>query len=126
MVEVNLCANCCSIPLFLPVSVYGGYFGAGVGVILLGVLSIVTGGDYRSANAAKNIVTGINTLTAVACFTVFGAVDWLPALVMGAGALLGGLMGGHAARIVPPALMRIVVVVLGVLLTVVYAWRYWF
>ena len=115
-----------SIPVMLPVSIYGGYFGAGVGVILLGVLSVVTGGDYRSANVIKNIVTGVNTLVAVTCFGVFGAVSWPAALAMGAGALLGGLLGGHAARIVSPAVMRIAVVVLGALLTIVYAWRYWF
>jgi uncharacterized membrane protein YfcA len=49
-----------SIPLLLPISVYGGYFGAGT--LLLGVLSIATGGDYRSANVAKNLVSSLNTL----------------------------------------------------------------
>ena len=115
-----------SIPMLLPVSVYGGYFGAGVGVMLLAVLSVVTAGDYRSANVIKNIVTGVNTLVAVACFGAFGAVDWLASLVMGAGALIGGLLGGHAARVVSPALMRVAVVALGALLTAAYAWRYWF
>ena len=50
--------------MLLPVSVYGGYFGAGVGVLLLGVLSIATGGDYRSANVAKNLVSSLNSLVA--------------------------------------------------------------
>jgi uncharacterized membrane protein YfcA len=122
----DLTLSITSIPVMLPVSVYGGYFGAGVGVMLLGVLSVVTGGDYRSANVIKNIVTGLNTLVAVTCFGIFGAVSWRAAFVMGAGALLGGLLGGHAARIVSPAAMRIAVVALGALLTVVYAWRYWF
>ena len=45
----------------LPVSVYGGYFGAGLGVLVLGVLSVGTGGDYRSANVTKNLVVGINS-----------------------------------------------------------------
>ena len=48
----------------LPVSVYGGYFGAGLGVLMLGVLSVGTGGNYRSANVTKNLVTGFNSATA--------------------------------------------------------------
>jgi uncharacterized membrane protein YfcA len=122
----DLTMSVTSLPVLLPISVYGGYFGAGVGVILLGVLSVVTEGDYRSANVIKNLVTGINTIVAVACFALFGAVDWPAALAMGAGALLGGLMGGHLARVVSPKLMRIAVVVLGAALTAIYAWRYWF
>ena len=57
-----------SIPMLFPVSVYGGYFGAGVGVLLLGVLSVATDGDYRSANMTKNLVLGLNTLAASICF----------------------------------------------------------
>ena len=53
--------------MLLPVSIYGGYFGAGVGVLLLGVLSIATGGDYRSANATKNLVTASTRFAAVVC-----------------------------------------------------------
>ena len=49
-----------SIPMLLPVSVYGGYFGAGVGVLLLAVLMLATGGDYRSANVTKNLISGLN------------------------------------------------------------------
>ena len=48
--------------MLLPVSFYGGYFGAGVGILILGVFSIATGGDYRSANVAKNFVSGLNGL----------------------------------------------------------------
>jgi uncharacterized membrane protein YfcA len=115
-----------SIPMLLPVAVYGGYFGAGVGVLLLAVLSVATAGDYRSANVIKNLVTGINTTAAVIYLAAFGLVSWAPTLVMMAGALVGGLMGGHLGRIAPPHIMRFVVVAMGVLLTVAYAWRYWF
>jgi len=114
------------MPVLLPVSIYGGYFGSGVGVILLGVLSVATGGDYRAANVIKNLVTGINTVVAVACFAALGMVDWPAAAVMAAGALIGGFMGAHAARIAPPVLMRVAVIGLGALLTAVFAWRYWF
>src|SRR5258708_1727323 len=59
-----------TIGWLLPVSVYGGYFAAGVGVLLLGVLSIGTGGDYRSANVAKNLVTSLNTVVVSTFFAV--------------------------------------------------------
>lgn len=121
--ELKLSLN--SIPTLL-VCVYGGYFGAGVGVLLLAVLSIANPGDYRTANAVKNLVGGITTAGAVAYLGAAGAISWAPTSLMMAGALLGGLAGGYLARVVPQEIMRVAVVAVGVLLTVVYAWRYWF
>jgi uncharacterized membrane protein YfcA len=115
-----------SIPMLLPVSVYGGYFGAGVGVLLLGVLSIATGDDYRSANVVKNLVVGLNTLVASFCFIANGAVSWPQTLSMMAGCLIGGFCGAYLARIVPQSVMRVVVVLVGAVLTFAFAWRYWF
>jgi uncharacterized membrane protein YfcA len=114
------------LPMLLPVSVYGGYFGAGVGVLLLGVLSIATGGNYRSANVAKNLVTALNTFAASLIFIGLGAVAWPQTLLMMAGSLIGGFCGAHFARRASQQLMRVVVVAVGALLTVVFAWRYWF
>ena len=88
-----------SIPMMLPVSVYGGYFGAGVGVLALAVMSIGTGGEYRSANVVKNIVMALNTVAAAAVLAWQGAVDWPPTLVMMLGASFGGMMGGSLGRI---------------------------
>lgn len=115
-----------SVPLLLPVSVYGGYFGAGVGILLLGTLSVATAGDYRAANVTKNVVASFNTAVAVLYFAANDAVWWQAALTMMAGTLLGGFIGGRLARVVAPAFMRVVVVAVGTLLTAVYAWRYWF
>jgi uncharacterized membrane protein YfcA len=113
------------IPALLPVSVYGGYFGAGVGVLLLGVLSVATAGDYRSANVVKNLVTALNTLAASICFMANDAVAWPQTLAMMAGCVVGGYCGAHLARIVPQAVMRVVVIVVGAGLTIAFAWRYW-
>ena len=115
-----------SLSVIFPVSFYGGYFGAGVGVLLLGVLSIGTGGDYRSANTTKNLVTSLNSMVAAAVFITQGAVVWQPTLIMLAGALVGAMIGARAAQVVPHAVMRVVVTVVGALLTIVFAWRYWF
>jgi hypothetical protein len=114
-----------SIPLLLPISVYGGYFGAGAGTLLLGVLSIATEGDYRSANVTKNLVSSLNTIAASVWFFAHGAVSWPQTLAMMAGCLVGGFCGAHLARRVPQQAMRVVVVVVGATLTALFAWRYW-
>lgn len=115
-----------SLPMLLPVSVYGGYFGAGVGVLLIAVLSIASAGDYRAANVAKNLVTSLNTATAAVIFALQGSVSWPAALAMMTGVVAGGLVGARIARSAPQALMRALVIAVGVLLTAIYAWRYWF
>ena len=111
--------------VIFPVSLYGGYFGAGVGVLLIGVLSIGTGGDYRSANTTKNLVTSLNSVVAAGVFIAQGAVAWQPTLLMMAGALVGAMIGARLAQVVPHAVMRVVVTAVGALLTAVFAWRYW-
>jgi uncharacterized membrane protein YfcA len=115
-----------SIPMLLPVSVYGGYFGAGAGVLILGVLSVATGGDYRTANVTKNLVSSLNTVAASVWFIANGAVSWPQTLVMMTGCLIGGFCGAHLSRRIPQEVMRVVVVVIGALLTALFAWRYWF
>jgi uncharacterized membrane protein YfcA len=115
-----------SLAALLPVSVYGGYFGAGVGVMLLGVLSVGTGGDYRSANVTKNLVVSLNSVTAAIIFAWQGVIAWVPMFVMMAGSLIGALIGARLAQVMPNHAARKLIVVLGALLTAVFAWRYWF
>ena len=114
-----------SVAAMLPVSIYGGYFGAGVGVLLLGVLSVGTGGDYRSANVIKNLVTSLNSMVAASIFIWQGIVSWPATVAMMAGALLGAYIGARIAQVVPREVMRVVVVAMGALLTAAFAWRYW-
>jgi uncharacterized membrane protein YfcA len=114
------------LALGLPISIYGGYFGAGAGTLLLGVLMIATEGDYRRANVAKNLVSSLNTIAASVWFIANGAVSWPQTLVMMVGCLLGAYCGAHLARRVPQEAMRVVIVVVGAVLTAVFAWKYWF
>ena len=58
-------------------------------------------------------------------FVFHGMVAWPPTMVMMGGALVGGFLGGRLARILPPNLIRRIVVTVGTILTVIYAWRYW-
>jgi uncharacterized membrane protein YfcA len=112
--------------MMVPVSIYAGYFGAGVGVLMLAALSVANRGDYRSANVTKNLINGLSCLVAGVIFGISGLVAWGPTLLIGTGAIAGSVTGAYVARILPVAAARVMVVAFGTLLTLVYAWRYWF
>jgi uncharacterized membrane protein YfcA len=111
--------------LLAPVAVYGGYFGAGLSVMLLAVLSISNTDEFRTTNVIKNQISGLTSLVAVVVFVYRGTVAWPPTVVMMAGALVGGFLGGRLARVLPPSLIRGIVITVGAILTVIYGWRYW-
>jgi uncharacterized protein len=118
--------NFASLKVILPVSFYGGYFGAGVGILMLGVFSLATGGDYRAANVAKNFVSSLNGLAATLVFATQGAVLWPQTLALAAGTIGGGLIGAYVARIIPRNVIRVLIVAVGAALTIAFARRYWF
>jgi len=118
--------NLSSLKVLLPVSFYGGYFNAGVGILLLGIFSVATDGDYRSANVAKNLVSSLNGLAAGLVFVAQGAVHWPPTLALMAGTIVGGLAGSYLARVIPQAIVRMLVVAVGAVLSVAFARQYWF
>lgn len=118
--------NFASLKVILPVSFYGGYFGAGVGILMLGVFSLATGGDYRAANVTKNFVSSLNGFAATLVFATHGAVLWPQTLALAVGTIAGGLIGSYVARIIPRNVVRILVVAVGAVLTVAFARRYWF
>jgi uncharacterized protein len=111
--------------LFAPVAVYGGYFGAGMSVMLLALLSVSRADDFRATNVVKNLLSALTSFVAVVVFVAQGVVAWPPTLVMMAGALVGGFLGGRLVRVLPPARVRWIVIGAGSILTLVYAWRYW-
>ena len=115
-----------SLKLLLPVSFYGGYFGAGVGILMLGVFTVATGGDYRSANVTKNFVSSLNGLAATIIFISQGVVVWPQTLALMAGTIVGGQIGARIARVIPRNVVRVLIVVIGAALTVAFAKRYWF
>jgi hypothetical protein len=112
-----------ALQLGVPVAagaVYGGYFGAGLGVILLATLGLVLDDTLTRLNALKQAVALAANLAAAIYFLFSGQVDWPIALVMAAGALLGGSIGGRLAGSIRPATLRAVVITLAVLAAVVY------
>ena len=114
-----------SLKAVLPVSFYGGYFGAGVGILMLSVFSLATSGDYRAANVAKNFVSSLNGLAATLVFATQGAVLWPQTLALAAGTIGGGLIGAYVARIIPRNVVRVLIVAVGATLTIAFARRYW-
>lgn len=111
--------------LLMPVAVYGGYFGAGAGVIILSALSATSHMDLRSLNALKNLFAFLMNASAIVFFVYFGLIDWPHTLVMMIGTLAGGFAGIKLTKILPPSSVRIVIISCGVLMTGIYAYRYW-
>lgn len=106
--------------------VYGGFFGAGLGVILTAVLSVTEPNDIRAIKALKNLLATCVSLAATLIFIVQGAVRWPETLAMLLGAMAGGYAGGHLIRVLPAPVVRQFVIVAGAVMTVIYAARYWF
>jgi uncharacterized protein len=101
-------------------SFYGGFFGAGMGIMMLASLGLATGGDYHRLNALKNFLSIIIAAVAIIVFSVANAVSWWHALVMIPGVALGGYAGVSAAKRVPQAVLRWIVVAAGLGLSVYY------
>ncbi|HJU98678.1 MAG TPA: sulfite exporter TauE/SafE family protein [Jiangellaceae bacterium] len=97
---------------------YGGYFGAGQGVLLIAVLGLGLSETIQRVNAAKNVLAGLANLVAGAIFAVVADVDWAAAGLVAIGAAAGGIVGGGVARRLPPAALRAVVVAIGLVAVV--------
>lgn len=108
---------------WLPVmaaSVYGGYFGAGLGVILLAALGLTLAESLTRLNALKLFISFGANVAAAFCFVLSGKVIWSLALVMAIGALIGGTVGGRFAGRIRPVALRWLVVSIGVIVSVVH------
>ena len=99
------------------IAIYGGYFGGGIGFLMLAALTIA-GLSVRNAGATKNVFAAVMNASAVAIFAFSGNVRWLSALWLGVGAIAGGLLGAWALKRVNERMLRIGVVILGVALTI--------
>jgi uncharacterized protein len=108
-----------AFPVFLA-AIYGGYFGAGLSVIILAVLALVLEDNLTRLNALKQAVAFATNLTAAALFLFSGQVIWSAAAVMAIGALIGGAWGGRLAGRVRPVVLRRLVVGIGITISVIY------
>lgn len=103
--------------------VYGGYFGAAQGVILIAILGVLVDDTLPRLNAAKNALAGLANLAAATVFALVTEVAWSAALTLAVGAAVGGLIGPRIGRRLPPAVYRTIIVVVGVTVSVVLLLR---
>jgi uncharacterized protein len=97
----------------LLVGVYGGYFGAGIGFMVLGMLALIGMREVHSINALRTLIAAVTNASAVLTFMLARAVFWPQCVVMITGALIGGWFGAHYAQKADPQKMRYVVICLG-------------
>jgi uncharacterized membrane protein YfcA len=104
-------------------AIYGGYFGAGLSVIVLAVLGLVLDDSLTRLNALKQGISLAVNVAAAVYFVFSGQVNWIVALVMAVGALLGGAIGGKLASRVKPSVLRWMVVAIGLTVAIIYLVR---
>ncbi|GAB3987916.1 sulfite exporter TauE/SafE family protein [Actinoallomurus acanthiterrae] len=105
------------------VSVYGGYFAAGLGVMMLAILGAFVAEDLHRLNAVKGALSLVVGLVSALCFAVFGPVQWGPVAVMSLAGLAGGRSGVVLARRVPSRHLRRLVVAVGLILSTAFFLR---
>jgi uncharacterized membrane protein YfcA len=101
-------------------AIYGGYFGGGLGIVLLGVWTLLGHTDIHALNAYKTLLAGALNGAAVVLFVVTGTVAWHGTLLMLVGSVLGGYVGAHTARRMNPAHVRNVISVISVAVTIAF------
>lgn len=99
--------------LVLGTGVYGGYFGAAQGVLLMAILGIGLDEDLQRLNAAKNVLAALANIVAAVVFVAVAEVSWVDAGLVAAGSILGGQLGALVGRRLPPWLLRGVIVAVG-------------
>lgn len=102
------------------IAIYGGYFGGGIGILMLAALAIFGMTDINAMNGIKTILAGTLNGIAVVVFVVAGKVYWREALIMMLAAIAGGYFGAHYAQKLPGAVIRTFVTITGILMTVYF------
>jgi uncharacterized protein len=98
--------------------IYGGYFGAAQGVILIALLAILIDDDLQRLNGLKNVIaTSINTVAAI-IFIAVAPVDWVPAILLAIGSTIGGQLGAVVGRRMSPVALRGAIIVVGTIVAV--------
>jgi len=102
------------------VSIYGGFFGAGMGIVMLAALAITEGDDFHLINSAKHLCSTLIQLIAVVLFIAAGLVSWRETVVVGAASVIGGYLGVVFGRRLSAAVIRWLVIAVGAVLTLYF------
>jgi uncharacterized membrane protein YfcA len=94
--------------------IYGGYFGAAQGVLLVGILGVLTAETLQRINALKNVLAGLVNLVAAIVFMFTAHIDYAAAGLIAGGAFIGGFVGSTVGRRMSPVLLRAIIVVVGI------------
>jgi uncharacterized membrane protein YfcA len=106
-----------TVPLWLALlgtGVYGGYFGAAQGVLMMGILGMFLADSLQRQNALKNLLSAVTNVVAAAVFVLTSHIDWTAAALVAAGAIVGGLLGARIGRRMSPSVLRATIVVIGI------------
>jgi uncharacterized membrane protein YfcA len=101
------------LALVLLTGLYGGYFGAAQGVLLMGMFGVLLAEPIQRQNGLKNVLAGLTNLVAAIVFVITAHIDWTAAGLIAAGSILGGLLGARIGRRLSPFALRAVIVVVG-------------
>ncbi|HTJ32021.1 MAG TPA: sulfite exporter TauE/SafE family protein [Dactylosporangium sp.] len=104
-------------------SLYGGYFGAALGVMLVAAIGLVLDESMARISALKNVISALGGLVTVLAFALFGPVDWADVAVVAPAALVGGYVGARLARKLPSAVLKALIVVFGTAVGLVLFYR---
>jgi uncharacterized membrane protein YfcA len=105
------------------IAVYGGFFGAAIGILMLALLTILGMTDMRRANAFKLLLATVINGVAVVPFVIAKAVSWEPAIAMSVGAIAGGFLGAGVVKRMPPRVVRGFVIFVGLSMTAYFFWK---
>ena len=102
------------------VSIYGGYFGGGIGILMLAALTLYGLRDILLMNSLKVALATLMNLTATGVFLFSGRIYWFEAALMAAGSVAGGFLGAHAGSRIKPIYVKIFVIVIGLVLSLLF------
>ncbi len=105
------------------VAIYGGFFGAGMGILMLAALTLTEKGDFHAANSARTVLAVLINAVAIVLFVLGGLIYYPQAALMAAGSIAGGYGGVSLARRVPEPVLRGIVVAVGLALASYFFFR---
>lgn len=112
-----------SLALQLPVAIYGAFFGAGIGILMLASFGFMGMTNIHEMNAMKNLLGSLINVVAAVWFVGVGMVSWPQAFALTAGALIGYYFGAHYSQRIPPQRVRHLITAIGFAISAVMFWR---